>query len=165
MGFIEDELSDVRKLCENVVLGSRLVTCIPTLVRVEIKRTNFKRCVICIQFPPNYPKEPLLLEIKSKTFSDNFINKLTSICEIESKKYLGKSQILPVLKFIRTFIDDTPLSCCYDEIINLKKLLNDQDEFKLRQKTSTILLKVFQGLYFVKCKLEVSDNYPYDRVR
>lgn len=36
MGFIDDELQEVSKICENVVRGSRLVSCVPSMVRVEI---------------------------------------------------------------------------------------------------------------------------------
>lgn len=37
MGLVEDELQEVRKLCEHLIAGSRLVSCVKTMVRVEIK--------------------------------------------------------------------------------------------------------------------------------
>jgi len=36
MGFIDDELQEVSQLCHNVVDGSRLVSCVRSMVRVEI---------------------------------------------------------------------------------------------------------------------------------
>lgn len=69
-------------------------------------------------------------------------------------------QILPVLKFIRNFIEENPLICCYEEIATLKKLLGDKDELKLKQKNSSINLTLHQSLYHFKTKLEVPDNYP-----
>ncbi|XP_017893319.1 uncharacterized protein LOC108632940 [Ceratina calcarata] len=160
MGFIDDELQEVSKLCQNVIDGSRLVSCVRTMVRVEITRTKFKTIIVCIQFPENYPSDPLLIELKSKTLSVKLLDGLTEVCERECKKLLGKAQVLPILKFIRNFIDENPLICCYDEISAVKNILQNDDELKLKQKYSCIGLKVQEGLYYFKAKIEVSDNYP-----
>ncbi|XP_066585335.1 uncharacterized protein [Prorops nasuta] len=160
MGFIDDELQEVSKLCRNVVEGSRLVSCVRTMVRVEITKTTFKKVIVCIQFPDSYPTTPLLLELKSKTLSVKLLDGLSEVCEKECRKLLGKAQVLPILKFIRSFVDENPLICCYDEITELKKILQEGDELKLRQKTSAINLKVNQGLYYFKVRLAIPDNYP-----
>ncbi|XP_076249444.1 uncharacterized protein LOC143188851 isoform X2 [Calliopsis andreniformis] len=160
MGFIDDELQEVSKLCQNVVDGSRLVSCVRTMVRVEITRTKFKTIIACIQFSQDYPRTPLLIELKSKSLSSKLLDGLAEVCEKECKKLLGKAQILPILKLIRNFIDENPLICCYDEISAIKKILENDDELKLKQKYSSIGLKVYQGLYYFKAKIEVPDNYP-----
>lgn len=69
-------------------------------------------------------------------------------------------QILPILKFIRSYIEENPLICCYDEISALKKLVGNKDELKLKQKNSSITLTLHQDLYYFKTRLEVPDNYP-----
>uniref|UniRef100_A0A1B6IQ42 RING-type domain-containing protein n=1 Tax=Homalodisca liturata TaxID=320908 RepID=A0A1B6IQ42_9HEMI len=161
MGLIEDELEEVRKLCEHLIAGSRLISCVRSMVRVEIKRTQFKQLVICIQFPEDYPASPLLIELKSKTLVDQLLAKVTTVCEEEAKKYLGKPQILKVLKLLRNFIDENPLSCCYNEVLALKKQLQgDLDELKVRQKTSSLILRVQQGNYYLRAKILVPDDYP-----
>lgn len=160
MGFIDDELQEVSQLCHNVIDGSRLVSCVRSMVRVEITKTPFKQLVVCIQFQEDYPASPLFVELKSKTLSAKLLDGLTEICEKECKRFLNKAQILPVLKFIRNFIEETPLICCYEEISLLKKLLGDKDELKLKQKNSSINLTLHQNLYHFKIKLEVPDNYP-----
>lgn len=160
MGFIDDELQEVSKLCQNVVDGSRLVSCVRTMVRVEITKTKFKTIIACIQFPKDYPHTPLLIELKSKSLSLKLLDGLADVCEKECRKLLGKAQILPILKLIRNFIDENPLICCYDEISSIKKILENDDELKLRQKHSSIALRVQQGLYYLKTKIEVPDNYP-----
>uniref|UniRef100_A0A1B6KWA5 RING-type domain-containing protein n=1 Tax=Graphocephala atropunctata TaxID=36148 RepID=A0A1B6KWA5_9HEMI len=161
MGLIEDELEEVRKLCEHLIAGSKLISCVRSMVRVEIKRTQFKQLVICIQFPEDYPASPLLIELKSKTLVDQLLAKVTTICEEEAKKYLGKPQILKVLKLLRSFIDENPLSCCYNEVLSLKKQLQgDLDELKVRQKTSSLVLRVQQGNYYLRAKILVPDDYP-----
>ena len=165
MGFIDDELQEVSKLCQNVVDGSRLVSCVRTMVRVEITKTKFKTIIACIQFSKDYPRTPLLIELKSKTLSAKLLDGLTEVCEKECKKFLGKAQVLPTLKLIRNFIDENPLICCYDEISSLKRILANDDELKLRQKHSSIGLKVQQGLYYLKAKIEVPNNYPNSCVR
>ncbi|KAG7206099.1 hypothetical protein KM043_003493 [Ampulex compressa] len=164
MGFIDDELQEVSALCQNVVDGGRLVSCVRTMVRVEITKTTFKKIVVCIQFPKDYPRAPLLIELKSKTLSTKLLDGLTEVCEKECKALLGKAQVLPILKFIRNFVEENPLICCYDEISTLKKFLSEKDELKLRQKHSAISLKVHQGLYYFRIKLEVPDDYPYSHV-
>lgn len=160
MGLIEDELSEVKRLCENVVAGCRLVSCVRSMVRAEIKRTDHKALVACIQFPVEYPNGPLLLELKSKTLSDKLLQRLTEVCEAELKKSLGKPQVLKLLKFVRAFIDDNPLSCCFDEINALKKNIGETGELKLKQKHSLIVLNLIQGKYFLNAKAIVPDNYP-----
>jgi len=165
MGFIDDELNEVRKLCENVVLGSRLVSCVRSMVRVEIRRTRVKSLVVCLQFPEEYPTKTILLELKSKTFSDNLLKKITSACEVELKKWQGKPQILNVLKFIRSFIDENPLICCYDEINKIKKCLTATDELKLKQKSSSLRLKLKEGLYYINSSFDIPDNYPEKSVQ
>ncbi|XP_046142863.1 uncharacterized protein LOC114873756 isoform X2 [Osmia bicornis bicornis] len=160
MGFIDDELQEVSKLCHNVVEGSRLVSCVRTMVRVEITKTKFKTIIVCIQFSEDYPRTPLLIELKSKTLSVKLLDGLAEVCEKECKKFLGKAQVLQILKFVRNFIDENPLICCYDEISTIKKTLENEDELKLKQKYSCIGLKVQRGLYYFKAKIEVPDNYP-----
>ncbi|KAK9870964.1 hypothetical protein WA026_009926 [Henosepilachna vigintioctopunctata] len=164
MGFIEDELTEVKSLCENVIEGSRLVSCVRSVVRVEIKRTLFKALVICFQFPEDYPKCPILIELKSKTFSSKLLEKLSNICEQEAKKYINKAQILVVVKFLKNFVDENPLACCYDEITDLKLKLSGSDELKLKQKSSTIILKVFNQKYYLESKIFIPDDYPQERI-
>lgn len=66
------------------------------------RRTSFKQLVICAQFPEDYPKSPLLLELKSKTISVKLLEKLATVCEQEAKKYLGKPQ---VVNFLLSFLN------------------------------------------------------------
>lgn len=168
MGVIDDELLNVSRVCERTIPGSRLISCVQSLVRVEISRTATKKIVACIQFPPNYPHEILLIELKSKTLSDQLLEKLTSVCEQHLKKNIGNLQILPLLKFIRSFIDENPLSCCYDEISSIKQRVLDPkakgDELKLKQKSSSLVLKVNQGNYFLKTNVLVPEDYPVKAV-
>ncbi|KAF7987763.1 hypothetical protein HCN44_003626 [Aphidius gifuensis] len=160
MGFLDDELEEVSKLCQNVIPGSCLVTCFPTMVRVEITKTVFKKIIACIQFSKIYPADILLLELKSKTLSQKLLSGLTEICEKNCKNLIGKAQILPTLKFLNNFIDENPLICCYDEINSSKKLLQDCDIFRLKQKISTINLEVHCEAYFFKTKIFIPDDYP-----
>ncbi|KAF7286514.1 hypothetical protein GWI33_004921 [Rhynchophorus ferrugineus] len=160
MGLIEDELLEVKKLCEHIVPNTKLISCVPTMVRTEIKKTNFKNIVICAQFPKEYPHSPLLIELKSKTLSDKLLLALTNVCERELKTKLGKPQILHTIKFVEKFIEENPLTCCYDEINNLKKILTKQDQLKLKQKTSSLILKVYNEEYYWICKITVPNDYP-----
>lgn len=165
MGLIEDELAEVKKLCEHVVPGTKLVSCVRTMVRAEIKRTEFKKVIVCIQFPAEYPKAPLLIELKSKTLSDKLLQGLSNVCEQEIKKSLGKPQVLLLIKFLRNFIDEHPLSCCYDEINDLKNLLNEDDVLKLKQKTSSIVFNIQSKKYYLNFRVVIPDNYPLSCIK
>lgn len=160
MGIIDDELKEVSKLCEHVIQGSRLISCVQSMVRVEIRRTSYKQIIACIQFPEKYPAFPLLIQLKSKNLSEKLLDRFTSICEEEAKKFLGKPQVIPVLKLVKTFIDENPLSCCYDEVSSIKRSLSAADELKLKQKTSSIILKLLEGKYFLKTRIVVPEHYP-----
>ncbi|KAL3267067.1 hypothetical protein HHI36_011208 [Cryptolaemus montrouzieri] len=160
MGFVEDELTEVRNLCENVVEGSKLVSCVRSMVRVEIERTPFKRIIACFQFPESYPKCAILVELKSKTYSPRLLDRLTDICEQEAKKYIDKAQILIILKFLRNFIDENPLACCYEEINELKSCIGGGDQLKLKQKTSCIIVKVMNQKYYLQSIILIPDDYP-----
>lgn len=72
---------------------------------------------------------------------------------------------MKVLKQLRSFIDENPLLCCYDEVLTLKKQLQtDLDKLKIRQKTSSLILQTHQGEYYFKAKLLVPDCYPESSV-
>lgn len=45
-----------------------------------------------MQFPANYPQEPIVIELKSKTLTEKVCDKINKICEEEAKKWLGQKQ-------------------------------------------------------------------------
>lgn len=70
-------------------------------------------------------------------------------------------QIVPTIKFVKTFVEENPLCVCSGEISAVKKLLtSEQDEIKLKQKTSQIVLKLHQDQYFMHLVFTVPDDYP-----
>ncbi|KAG7177203.1 hypothetical protein Hamer_G000464, partial [Homarus americanus] len=124
-------------------------------------KTKYKQLVACFQFSPDYPTTRALIELKSRYISPKLLDGLTRLCENEADKYLGKPQVLQVLRFVRNFVEESPLCCCSEEISTIKKkLIAGSDELKLRQKTSSVVLKVKQGQYFIKYNLTVPENYP-----
>ncbi len=55
--------------------------------------TAHKMMVLCLQFPKDYPQKPIIVEIKSKTIPQRFIEGLVSVCDQEMKKHLGNKQV------------------------------------------------------------------------
>ncbi|XP_042903554.1 uncharacterized protein [Parasteatoda tepidariorum] len=165
MSIIHDELQDVKNHCESQIPGSKIIACVRSMVRVDIKRTKYKQLTTCLQFPESYPEFPLLVELKSKTLSEKFLSGLTKVCEEECKKYLGKPQILKLLKFLKLFLDENPLSVCSDELSSIKRELSDCDQLKLKQKTSSVNLHLVKDLYFLKVKAIVPEHYPDEQVQ
>jgi len=161
---ISDELKEVQKMCENVVSDSKLITCVHAMVRIEIRKTDFKQLALCCQFPPEYPRKILLLELKSKTLGEKLLDGLVKICEAEAKKLLGKPQVLPVAKFVSRFLDENPLSCCSAELAEVRKQLAEGDELKLKQRTSTVSLSLVSERYHYRAHLVVPKHYPRESV-
>ncbi|XP_068201075.1 uncharacterized protein [Palaemon carinicauda] len=165
MGILETELAELRQCVPKVIADSTVETCVPAMVRVNIQRTKYKQMVVCFQFDPDYPKTRVLVELKSRHISDKLLDGLTKLCEEEAEKYLGKPQVLNVLRFVRKFIDENPLCCCSGEISAIKnKLIIGSDELKLRQKTSSVVLKVVEGNYMLRYNIVIPENYPDKQV-
>ena len=55
------------------------------------RKTKVQTLVVALQFPKEYPRVPLLVELRSKTLSDTLLTGLTQVCEAEAKKFLGKN--------------------------------------------------------------------------
>lgn len=73
--------------------------------------------------------------------------------------------MVPVLQFIRKFIDDNPLCVCRGEVAHIQqKLIEEGDQIKLKQKTSQVHLTVRGGAYFIRVALTVPDLYPLEKL-
>jgi len=164
---IANELREIKETLERVVEGSELITCVRAHIRVNISRTPQKSLGVCLQFPPEgYPVTPIILELKSKTLDEKLLDGLTRVCDQETKKLQGQKQAIPMLQFIRNFIDQNPLCCCSGEINEAKKnILQDGDEIKLKQKDSAVVVKASLGKYVFSYKITIPDNYPVDPVK
>ena len=164
MGIVEDELKEVRVCCESQIPGSKVVAAVHQLVRVEIQKSDFKTIACCFMFPAQYPHQPILLELKSKTISQKLLDGLTKVAENESKKILGKPQILFVVKLIDKFIEENPLCCCSEEISKVKSLMGPDDSVKLSQKNSSINFTIKKESYYLVVRVTIPHNYPKDKV-
>lgn len=133
-------------------------------VRVEINQTTCRRISVIIRFPSDYPKQNILVELKSKTISEKLLNGIADLAERHAKNSLNKPQIIDAVKFISTYLIENPLSIVYDEIVNIKKILGEKSagELKLKQKESSVVLIIRGGNYFFKVKILVPENYPND---
>jgi len=171
MGVIEDELTELKRCVERQISDSTLVACVPAMIRVELKKTEFKKMAICLTYPTDYPSNHILVELKSKTLSEKLLHGLQGLAETEAKQFKGKPHVLPVLKYLNQYLDDRPLCCCVDEISNLKKQMegehsegDDRDKIKLSQKTSSISLHIFKNDYYIKTKIKIPEDYPETQI-
>ena len=48
---------------------------------------------LCFQFSEDYPRTPILLELKSHVMSFKLLDGLTKVCEQEAKKLIGQMQV------------------------------------------------------------------------
>jgi len=165
MGFLEEELEQVKTVCEKRIGDSRLVQCVKDLVRVEIVKTRFRTVTIVLHFPNDYPDVHVLTELHSKTLSKVFLDRLTNVCDEEAKKYLGERQVMRIVEFLNKFLTENPLCSCSEEISSLKRqCMKPQDEIKLNQSNAFIQFQVNEGSYFYRFKIFMPDDYPDSQV-
>lgn len=54
-------------------------------------------------------------------------------------------QVIPMLMFVRRFLDENPLIACSDELQYVKtKLLTDNDQLKVKQKAGVLNIRANQ---------------------
>lgn len=158
--FLKTELEQVKKELPSIE-NVKLIAAVPALVRAEIKQTEHKQVAVTCMFQPSYPDVPLVTELRSKTLAYKFLDGLAKVCDTEARKLQGKTQVVHVIRFVKAFIEENPLSVCSDEISAVKRLLvGEKDEVKLKQKTSEIAVKVHQEQYFVHFRICIPDDYP-----
>ncbi|XP_060071641.1 uncharacterized protein LOC132551507 [Ylistrum balloti] len=161
---IQSELAQVKQKAP-VIEGITLVTCVELSVRLGIKVTDQKHVTLIVMFPPKYPHEPIIMELKSKTLSEKLLDGLLKVCEQQAKKWVGQRQILLLTNFVLNFLHENPLCVCSDEIQTVKKdLLTSEDSLKLKQKTSEIGLKIRQDNYYMNIRIGIPEGYPAKQV-
>ena len=164
MGLIEDELSEIRRGCESQIPMSRVVTAIPAMLRVELEVTPYRKIIVCLMFPEDYPHQPILVELKSKHLAPKLLEGLTKVIDKEVKAVVPKPQSLWVLRFCAKFLEDTPLCVCSGEISRLRAQLGEQDSLRLSQKSATVTVTVGCQGYFLTARCTVPPDYPLKQV-
>ncbi|KAL9984109.1 hypothetical protein ACROYT_G006369 [Oculina patagonica] len=163
---VENELEIVKKTLSEKIEGSEIISCHPVAVNVRITRTKFKSVVVLLQFSEKYPTSAIIVELKSKTLPPRLLAKMTELCDQEAKKFLGKPQVIPMLMFVRKFLDENPLIACSDELQYVKtKLLTDNDQLKVKQKAGVLYIRANQDKYYLDMKITVPDDYHTAAVR
>ena len=57
------------------------------------RKTKHKQCICQVQFSSEYPKTPMLFELKSKVFSDKVLKTISQLVEAELKKLVDRVQV------------------------------------------------------------------------
>ncbi|XP_011199971.2 uncharacterized protein LOC105223814 [Bactrocera dorsalis] len=172
MSIINFEIEEIRKLCENTVPNSKIIACIcgeSPLVRVDIiENESYRQLTVCLRFPANYPDESILVELKSRTLSNKFLDGLATLSEKHARQHLGKPQGLHVLRFVQQYLTENPLCVCFDEIQDLRRDLGTDatpDQLKLKQRHSIVQLTAKGGEYYYKVSAFLPKDYPKECVQ
>lgn len=174
MDLIDRELCDIRAKCEQQIADSKIISCSATLVRVDLlpHRPN-RTLTVCLRFPEeDYPKtSAILVELKSKVYSEKFHAELTRLIDVYAREHLGGPQALLVLSFAQQYLLDNPLCVCLDEIKQLRMDLKSDEQadnrgsqLKLKQRTSSVELIARGGNYVYRVTAAVPDSYPNQSV-
>ncbi|XP_017004154.2 uncharacterized protein [Drosophila takahashii] len=170
MSFIDQEVTELRAKCEKQVPHTKIVICSSSLIRVDIypERPN-RSMTVCLRFPENYPQStPILVELKSRVYSDMLLTELTRLIDDYARDFLGKPQALLVLAFAQQYLTDNPLCVCLDEIkqlrADIKTGTGTESQLKLKQKNRSVELVAKGGRYTYRVTAVVPDSYPMQSV-
>ncbi|KAH8413489.1 hypothetical protein KR009_011766 [Drosophila setifemur] len=166
MSLIDQEVTDFRAKCEKQVPHTKIIICSNSLIRVDIfpERPN-RSMTVCLRFPENYPQStPILVELKSRIYSDMLLTELTRLIDDYARDFLGKPQALLVLSFAQQYLSDNPLCVCLDEIkqlrVDTKAPGAVESQLKLKQKNRSVELVAKGGRYSYKVSAIIPDSYP-----
>lgn len=67
-----------------------------------------------MQFLENYPTEPVVVELKSKTLTEKLLDGVVKVCDAEARKYIGQKQVGPKFSLYLSLC-----ACTYIQILNL----------------------------------------------
>ncbi|KAH8246615.1 hypothetical protein KR038_005813 [Drosophila bunnanda] len=171
MSFIDQEVTEFRAKCEKQVPHTKIVICSSSLIRVDIypERPN-RSMTVCLRFPENYPHSTsILVELKSRVYSDKLLTELTRLIDDYAADFLGKPQALVVLAFAQQYLTDNPLCVCLDEIKQLRADvkapgISTESLLKLKQKNGSVELVAKGGLYTYRVIAGVPESYPMQSV-
>lgn len=170
MGFIDQEVTEVRAKCEKQVPHTKIIICSNSLIRVDIypERPN-RSMTVCLRFPENYPHNTsILVELKSRVYSDMLLTELTRLIDDYARDFLGKPQALLVISFAQQYLSDNPLCVCLDEIKQLRTDIKTpgsiESLLKLKQKNHSVELVAKGGRYSYKVTAVIPDSYPMKSV-
>lgn len=147
MSFIDQEVREFRAKCEKQVPHTKIIICSNSLIRVDIYPERPNRSMsVCLRFPENYPRSTaILVELKSRIYSDKLLSELTRLIDKYIADHMGKPQALLVLSFAQQYLSDNPLCVCLDEIKQLRADIKATgtttgSQLKLKQKNRSVEL-------------------------
>eukprot|EP00118_Oscarella_pearsei_P004439 m.19008 g.19008 ORF g.19008 m.19008 type:complete len:334 (+) comp27771_c0_seq5:312-1313(+) len=166
MSAVSSELKALELDFKTRLKGCELITCHPSLVLTSITRSKYRSLRVALQFPPDYPNVPLIVELKSKTVPEKVLDKLTRLCDEEVKRWIHKEQVLSILLFIKAAVDNNPFLACSEEVAYIKnELISKSDDIKIRQKSGKIVVQIKEEKYSFCFQLTIGENYPEDILR
>ena len=65
----------------------------PSPTHIYTRQTEYRQLTVCCQFPDGYPHSPLLVELKSKTISDQMLGGVVRVCDQELERHTGQPQV------------------------------------------------------------------------
>ena len=90
------------------------------------------------------------------------VDTLLKKCENMAKKLAGegKPQLIPVFQFVHNIMENNNLIPAWDEIPQIKKILQSTDELKLFEKAGKLKLKLKKNDFFLEFEIVVPTQYP-----
>ena len=122
----------------------------------------------------NYPKEPIIIKLKSKVMPHKLVEMLLKKSEALAKKLSveGKDQVKPVYDFLETILESNNLIPAWSELSQIKQVLrlpnnspdfNEKDELKMLEKAGKIKIKLREKAFYLDFEIVVSECYPYEK--
>ena len=133
--------------------------------QVRIQRTPVRKIVLRLQWKPEYPQKPPLMELRSSTISEQVLGKLESAAnKFATEKCPNTPSLVPIIEFFYQAIDANKLLFAKAELDQINELLKESDEMKLNYKRGTVLISQKVRNYYAKFRVTVPDEYPVEPV-
>lgn len=161
----EKELADISQRIAAKVPYTQVVSCRDNILWANFQRTKQLGVDATFLFTQDYPLEPIITQLKSKTLPETLLTGLTKLMDDNAKKLLGQYQVVPQLSFLSTYLTDNLFCCCYEEFQRIKKdICSDHIELKAKLKSGQAVFKVRHRGHFSDVKISVPVDYPEESV-
>ena len=159
------ELSDIKERVKHNVHFAEVQKYHDNVLWVTISRTPRVTLDCTILFTEYYPQDPLIIQLKSKTLSEELLKGLVKLLDENCKKYVGQYQVVIQMKFLSDYLVDNLFCCCFDEFQKIKReVCSDFVELKPKQKKGVAQFKIKCRGHQSLVKITVPVNYPNEAV-
>lgn len=167
---LDAEIQKIYDLC-----GDYMQSYEDKTVRIEIRFTKIKTCIMTFKFPPDdngaipYPRQACVLELKSTTMPQKLTALLAKrvIAHIEELAKQGKEHVLSAYQFMANIMENNNLIPAWSEFASIKSVIDASkgDTLKALEKLGKLRVTLKEGNFSALLEFTVPELYPQQKVK